>query len=55
MSFQKRKTAYRKGVTSSLMDEYPVPKEGERIARISIGRGGNVFEVLEGLWVSVPR
>lgn len=55
MSFQKRKTAYRKGVTSSLMDEYPVPKEGERIARISIGRGGNVFEVLKGLWVSVPR
>ena len=27
------------------MDEYPVPKEGESIARISIGRGGNVFEV----------
>ncbi|KAM7457263.1 hypothetical protein BLSTO_01978 [Blastocystis sp. subtype 1] len=45
MSFQKRKTSYRKGVTSTTLDEYPVPKENEILARISNPRGGNVFEV----------
>lgn len=45
MSFQKRKTSYRKGVTSSVLDEYPLPEEGESIARISSSRGGNTFEV----------
>ncbi|KAK8827692.1 hypothetical protein WA577_007239, partial [Blastocystis sp. JDR] len=43
--FQKRKTSYRKGVTSTTLDEYPVPKENEILARISNPRGGNVFEV----------
>lgn len=46
MSFQKRKTSYRKGVTSSVLDEYPLPEEGESIARISSSRGGNTFEVI---------
>jgi len=45
MSFQKRKTSYRKGVTSAVLDEYPIPEEGEFIARIIGSRGGNMFEV----------
>ncbi|KAK8823179.1 hypothetical protein WA538_002327 [Blastocystis sp. DL] len=45
MSFQKRKTSYRKGVTSSVLDDYPVPEEGETLARIVGSRGGNMFEV----------
>ena len=46
MSFQKRKTSYRKGVTSTTLDEYPVPKENESLARIANPRGGNMFEVI---------
>ena len=46
MSFQKRKTSYRKGVTSSVLDDYPVPEEGESLARIVGSRGGNMFEVV---------
>ena len=49
MSFQKRKTSYRKGVTSSVLDDYPVPEEGETLARIVGSRGGNMFEVVKGL------
>ena len=45
MSFKKRKTAYRKAVAASVFDQYPLPQENEKIARILIGRGGNVFEV----------
>ncbi|KAK8799237.1 hypothetical protein WA171_005984 [Blastocystis sp. BT1] len=45
MSFQKRKTSYRKGVTSAVLDEYPIPEEGEFIARIIGSRGGNMFEI----------
>ena len=45
MSFQKRKTSYRKGVTSTTLDAYPVPKEGETLARSANPRGGNMFEV----------
>lgn len=64
MSFQKRKTSYRKGVTSSVLDEYPLPEEGESLARIAASRGGNTFEVqlmfftheIGGItkWIQIP-
>ncbi|KAK8803305.1 hypothetical protein WA158_000999 [Blastocystis sp. Blastoise] len=46
MSGTKRRTNYRKSVTKSVMDDYPLPEEDEVVARINHSRGGNIFEVL---------
>jgi probable RNA-binding protein EIF1AD len=41
-----RRTHYRKHLTDSVLNDLPVPKETERIAKVVATRGGNHFEIL---------
>jgi probable RNA-binding protein EIF1AD len=41
-----RRTHYRKHLTDSVLNDFPVPKETERIAKVVATRGGNHFEIL---------
>lgn len=41
-----RRTHYRKHLTDSVLNDFPVPTETERIAKVVATRGGNHFEIL---------
>jgi probable RNA-binding protein EIF1AD len=41
-----RRTHYRKHLTDSVLNDFPVPMETERIAKVVATRGGNHFEIL---------
>jgi probable RNA-binding protein EIF1AD len=41
-----RRTHYRKHLTDSVLNDFPVPMETERVAKVVATRGGNHFEIL---------
>jgi hypothetical protein len=46
MSGSGRKSAYRKGVTDSFLNDFPEPEDGKTmVARVRASRGTNIFEV----------
>ena len=45
MSGVKRRTGYRKTVTTDALDAFPEPSENECVAKIVGTRGGSLFEV----------
>ena len=47
MSGAGRKSGYRKGVTDSYINEYPLPIDGKLIMQICNPRGSNQFEVID--------
>ena len=45
MSGSGRKSQYRKSVTDEYLNGFPLPEEGDALARVNSSRGTNIFEV----------
>jgi probable RNA-binding protein EIF1AD len=50
-----RRSAYRKHLTDSVLNDLPVPGENECIAKIVTTRGGNQFEIITSETLEIPE